>query len=239
MYGVVPAAGRGTRLRPRTDTQPKGMVDVAGRPLLEHVFETLRASGVEEIVVVVGYRKAQIIEHFGDAYEGVPITYAHQREQRGLGHAVLQATPHVDSDFVVLNGDNVFQGDLSWAIEEWTDKQPDAAVVVETVDRDTAAETGVLTVDDANRVTDIVEKPDDPPSTLVTTGAYIATTELFDALALLRPSDRGEYELTDGIGVLRRAGADVLAVELTRRRVNVNRSADIGRAESILRTETG
>jgi len=238
MHGVVPAAGEGTRLRPLTDAQPKGMVTVAGEPLLAHVFATLCESGVDELIVVVGYRKARIIEHFGDTYRGLPITYVHQREPRGLGHAVLQAAPYVDGPFIVCNGDNVFEGDLAWALEEYEQADADAAVVVASVARETATDTGVVTVDaDDNRVTDIVEKPADPPSTLATTGCYIATPELFDALRLLRPSARGEYELADGIGVLIRAGADVLALRSKHRRVNVNEPSDIDRAEAILKTE--
>jgi len=88
--------------------------------------------------------------------------------------------------------------------------------------------------DDRGRVTDIVEKLADPPTTLVTTGCYVGTPALFDALELLRPSDRGEYELTDGIGVLVRAGRTVGTVPLRGQRVNVNRSSDIERAEAIL-----
>ena len=237
MYGVVPAAGEGTRLRPLTEDKPKGMVEVAGEPLLAHVFETLRESGVDELIVVVGYRKARIIEHFGDTYRGLPITYVHQREPHGLGHAVLQAAPYVDGPFVVCNGDNVFEGDLAWALKQYEQADADAAVVVESVARETATDTGVVTVDaDDNRVIDIIEKPADPPSTLATTGCYIATPELFDALGLLRPSARGEYELTDGIGVLIRAGADVLALRSKHRRVNVNEPSDIDRAEAILET---
>jgi len=102
------------------------------------------------------------------------------------------------------------------------------------VDREVAAQTGVVTADDRGRVTDIVEKPADPPRTRVTTGCYVGTPALFEALELLRPSDRGEYELTDGIGVLVRAGRTVGTVPLRGQRVNVNRPSDIERAEATL-----
>jgi len=226
------------RLRPLTDDQPKGMVAVAGEPLVAHVFATLRESGVEKLIVVVGYRKARILEHFGGTYRGLPITYVHQREPGGLGHAVLQAAPYVDDPFIVCNGDNVFEGNLAWALEQYERADADAAIVVESVARETATDTGVVTVDaDDNRVIDIIEKPADPPSMLATTGCYIATPELFDALGLLRPSARGEYELADGIGVLIRAGADVLALRSKHRRVNLNEPSDIYRAEVILETD--
>ena len=233
MIGVVPAAGEGTRLRPLTADRPKGMVEVAGQPLLSHVFETLRASGVEELVVVVGYRAGAIVEHFGDAFEGLPITYVHQRDQHGLGHAVLQATPHVDGPFVVLNGDNVVAGDLRGPIAAQARDGVGAVLGVERVDRETARETGVVTAE-GGQVTDIVEKPAEPPSRLVTTGCYVLPEAIFDALGLLQPSDRGEYELTDAVGVVLRAGMTVEAVDLDSERVNVNTPADVERAAELL-----
>ena len=237
VIGVVPAAGRGTRLEPLTDDRPKGLVEVGGQPLLAHVFETLLASGVSEVVVVVGYRAGRIIERFGDAFGGLAITYVHQRERQGLGHAVLQAAPHVDGPFVVLNGDNVLTGDLRGAIERMDEAGIDAILAVEQVDTETARETGVVSVADeadGGQVIDVVEKPTEPPSTLATTGCYVLPAEVFAALELCRPSDRGEYELPDGIGVLVRAGARVEAVELGYERVNVNTPGDIERAEKLL-----
>lgn len=233
MIGVVPAAGEGTRLRPRTAEKPKGLVDVGGRPLLEHVFETLLDSGVSELVVVVGYRAGDIIDHFGESFGACPITYVHQGERLGLGHAVLQTEPRVDEPFVVLNGDNVVAGDLSRPIAAFDASDGDAVVAVEEVDRETARETGVVTVNDG-KVTSIVEKPDDPSSRLVTTGCYVLGPSIFDALDVLRPSDRGEYELPDALGVLIRAGATVAAVELDSERVNVNTPADVRRAAALV-----
>jgi glucose-1-phosphate thymidylyltransferase len=237
VIGVVPAAGRGTRLEPLTDDRPKGLVEVGGQPLLAHVFETLLASGVSGLVVVVGYRAGRIIERFGDAFGGLAITYVHQRERQGLGHAVLQAAPHVDGPFVVLNGDNMLAGDLRGAIERMGEAGVDAILAVEQVDQETAQETGVVSVADeadGGQVIDVVEKPTEPPSTLATTGCYVLPAEVFAALELCRPSDRGEYELPDGIGVLVRAGARVEAVELGCERVNVNTPGDVERAEKLL-----
>jgi len=248
MLGVVPAAGEGTRLRPLTDDTPKGLVEVAGRPLLGHVFETLADSGVEEIVVVVGYEGDAIREYFGDSAAGVPLSYAEQDERLGLGHAVSQAEPYVDGPFVVLNGDNVVASDLRPHIARQRAEDVDAVLAVEEVDLATARETGVVSVagdGDATadrdagdrgsqRVTDIVEKPADPPSTLATTGAYVLPAEIFDALSLLRPSDRGEYELADALGVLLRAGARVEVMALDAERVNVNTPADRDAAAELL-----
>ncbi len=234
MQGVVPAAGEGTRLRPLTADRPKGMVEVAGQPLLTHVFETLLDAGVAELVVIVGYEMDSIVAHYGDEFRGVPVTYTHQRERKGLAHAVLQAEPHVDGQFVVLNGDNVLGDGIGAAVERAAEPGVDAALLVEEVTPEAARETGVVKVDEG-RVTGLVEKPDDPPSRLATTGCYVLPAELFGAVRLLRPSDRGEYELADAVGILVRAGATVEAVRYEGQRCNVNEPDDVERVEQLLK----
>lgn len=234
MQGIVPAAGEGTRLRPLTADKPKGLVEVAGRPLLTHALEALCDVGVSELVVVVGYEGEQIVDHYGETFEGVPITYVRQVERLGLGHAVSQARPHVDGTFLVLNGDNVFAGPLDPVAERIEKPGIDAAMLVETASLEAARTTGVVETDAAGCVTGLVEKPDDPPSTLVSAGCWALPLETFHALELAQPSDRGEYELTDAIDLLVEAGWQVDAVELTRDRVNVNTEADVASAEQVL-----
>lgn len=233
MQGIVPAAGEGTRLRPLTADRPKGLVEVAGRPLLTHVFETLCEAGVEELVVVVGYEMAQILDHYGDAFRGVPITYVHQREQVGLGHAVLQTEPHVDGQFVVLNGDNVFGQSVRPAIERARQDGVDGALLVEQVSPDVATRTGVVETD-GTQVTGVTEAPAEPSSHLTTTGCYVLPEAVFHACRLLRPSERGEYELSEAVDLLVRAGAVVEAVPLEGWRRNVNTPDDVERVEQLL-----
>jgi glucose-1-phosphate thymidylyltransferase len=235
MKAIVPAAGRGTRLRPLTDDRPKGLVEVGGRPILTHCFERLLETGVEELVVVVGYRKEMLLEEYGDDFRGVPIRYVHQREPRGLAHAVGLAGPHVEEDCVVLNGDNVFGTPITPALERQHRPDVDATILVEEASRTVAKTTGVVATDDRGRVVDLVEKPDDPSSRTVTTGCYVVPGEIFEACRLVRPSERGEYELTDAIAVLVAAGLTVEAVELEGWRVNVNTPEDRDRAERMLR----
>ena len=234
MYGVVPAAGKGTRLRPLTDDTPKGMVEIAGRPLLSHVFDRLLAVGVDHLVVVVGYELGSITSHYGECYRETPITYVHQREQLGLGHAIAQCAPVVSGTFVVCNGDNVFAKPQQAAVDRARDDATDAVVVTETVSRQRATATGVVETDADGQVRRIVEKPDEPPSRLSTTGWYVLPEEIFSALDLLRPSDRGEYELADALSVLAAAGGRIDTVDLDGGRVNVNTPADIDRAEQLV-----
>ncbi|MFC7138820.1 sugar phosphate nucleotidyltransferase [Halosimplex aquaticum] len=234
MKAVIPAAGRGTRLRPLTDDRPKALVDVAGRPLLAHGLDRLADLDVSEFVLVVGYRKEAIIDHFGDEFAGVPITYVHQREAKGLADAVLRAETEVDDDFLVFNGDNVMTGDLSAVVERQQIEEVDATLAVDEVSRDEAAETGVFVTDDDGRLDAVVEKPDDPPSTKVLTGLFGFDPEIFHACHLVQPSDRGEYELTAAIDLFLRAGRRVETVAFDGQRVNVNTPADRDRATELI-----
>ena len=231
MQAVVLAAGEGTRMRPLTEDRPKPLVSVGDRPLLSHGLERLVKLGVPELVLVVGYRKEAVIDHYGDEFQGVPVTYVHQREQLGLAHAVATAQPVVDDDFLVFNGDNLMEGTLEAVIERQRREDVDATLLVDEVSRDEAAETGVFVTDADDRLTAVVEKPDDPPSTLVLTGLFAFDPDIFHACHLVRPSDRGEYELTDAIDLFLRADRRVEAVEFDGWRVNVNTPADRDRAE--------
>jgi glucose-1-phosphate thymidylyltransferase len=234
MQAVVLAAGEGTRLRPLTADRPKGLVEVAGVPILTHCFSQLAALGVESLVVVVGHRKEQIIDHYDDEFHGVPITYAHQREQHGLAHALLTAEPYVEDDFLVMLGDNVFRANLGEVLRRQRDSDTDAAFLVEEVSESAASRYGVCVTNDAGEIVDVVEKPDDPPSRLVMTGFYSFSPAIFDACRLVQPSDRGEYELTDAIHLLIESGRRIDAIRMDGWRVDVGYPEDRERAEQRL-----
>jgi dTDP-glucose pyrophosphorylase len=234
MKAVVLAAGQGTRLRPLTDDRPKPLVEVGGRPLLSYGLDRLAELGVSEFVLVVGYRKEALIEHYDDEYAGVPITYVHQREQKGLAHALLTAESEIDDDFLVFNGDNVVWGNLQKVVECQGRDGVHASLLVDEVSRAEAADTGVFVTDDEGRVTAVVEKPDDPPSTRVLTGLFAFDPSIFHACHLVQPSDRGEYELTDAIDLFLRAERRVETVPFEGDRVNVNTPDDRERAQRLV-----
>jgi dTDP-glucose pyrophosphorylase len=247
IQAVVPAAGEGTRMRPLTDDRPKGLVEVAGQPLLAHVFETLRPV-TDECVVVVGYRGDQIVERFGPAYRGIDLTYVRQSERRGLADALLQAEPHVDGDFVSLNGDNILRTDLGTLLARHREVGADVTALVERVSPEQARRGAVFelagdgdTPDDtggegptpeashdgsAHAITGLVEKPSDPPSTLLARGCYALSPAIFDACRQLTPGSTGERELTDAVDLLLAAGRSIQTVPLSGWCYNVNTPAD-------------
>lgn len=234
MQAVIPAAGKGTWLRPLTETKPKGLVTVADQPLLAHAFETLSGLEVSEVIVIIGYRGDEIVEYFGDAYAGIPIRYAEQTAPTGLADAVLAAAPYIDGDFLVHHGDNVFDATLTSVTETHRETDAAATILVEDVPESVASSTGICKLDSTGSITGFVEKPDNPPSTLALTGFFAFSPKVFHACELVTPSDRGEYELTDAVDLLVRASHRVEKVTLDGWRMNVNTPADRDAVETRL-----
>ena len=207
MQAVILAAGEGTRMRPLTHSTPKPMLPVADRPLVAHTADDAAAAGAEELVFVVGYEGEAVREFFGEEYAGVPVSYATQEEQLGTAHAVLQAREHLDGEFVVLNGDDLYD---RTAIVDLFEGGPAVAAYR----AEEPSNYGVLTLDDRGNVVDIVEKPERPDSDLVNAGAYHFPAEARDWLEVPR-SERGEHEITDVLATVVDRH-DVSAVEVDR-----------------------
>src|SRR6056297_2295530 len=237
MKAVVLAAGEGTRLRPLTEDKPKGMVEVDGQPILTHCFDQLVELGADELVVVVGYLKERIIDHYGDEYEGVPITYTHQRDQNGLAHALLSVEEHIDDDFMLMLGDNIFNANLEDVVRRQREDRADAAFLVEEVPWEEASRYGVCDTNKYGEIVDVVEKPEDPPSNLVMTGFYTFTPAIFHACKLVQPSNRGELEISDAIDLLLHSGRTIDAIRMDGWRVDIGYPEDRDEAEQRLRGE--
>ena len=241
MQAVVLAAGEGTRLRPLTEDTPKGMVEVADRPILEYCFDSLVELGASELIVVVGYRKEDIISHFGDAYvvdgRDVPITYAHQREQKGLAHALITVEEHVDEDFMLMLGDNIFNANLRDVVRRQREDRADAAFLVEEVPLAEASRYGVCATNKYGEIVEVIEKPEDPPTNLVMTGFYTFSPAIFHACHLVQPSNRGEYEISEAIDLLIQSGRTIDAIRMDGWRIDVGYPEDRDEAERRLTGE--
>ena len=234
MKAVVLAAGEGTRLRPLTEDKPKGMVEVAGKPILTRCFEQLTELGAEEFVVVVGYLKEEIISYYGDEFQGIPITYAHQREQKGLAHALLTVEEHIDDDFMLMLGDNIFQANLGDVVRRQREERADAAFLVEDVPYEEASRYGVCVTNKFGEITEVIEKPEDPPSNLVMTGFYTFSPAIFPACKLVQPSNRGEYEISEAVDLLIQSGRTIDALRLDGWRLDIGYPEDRDEAEERL-----
>lgn len=194
MKAVIFAAGKSTRTYPLTLTRPKPLLPVANRPILAHQIDALRGI-VEGVVVVVGYRAEMIRDRFGAACDGMPIEYIEQKEQHGTGHALQQCEGALHGPFLALNGDDLYdRGDLAALAAA------DQGGLARTVED--PRQFGVYEVDAQGRAVRIVEKPKGPASKLANIGAYKFTPDVFAYLRGVKPSERGEIEITSAIQML-------------------------------------
>ncbi|MDD5142278.1 bifunctional sugar-1-phosphate nucleotidylyltransferase/acetyltransferase [Methanoregula sp.] len=196
MECVILAAGEGKRMRPLTAKRPKVMLPIANRPMMEHLVVAAREAGVTDFVFVVGYGEREIRRHFGDGTSlGIHIEYATQRQQRGTADAVGAARNHITRPFLVLNGDMILKKEDIAALCR---KKPSCMCTTTT---DHAQDYGVVMVGNGH-ITSLEEKSRRPKSNLINAGAYLFSPDIFDLIDAVRPSPRGELELTDALAVL-------------------------------------
>ncbi|EMA53943.1 bifunctional sugar-1-phosphate nucleotidylyltransferase/acetyltransferase [Halococcus thailandensis] len=188
MQTVLLAAGEGTRMRPLTAHTPKPMLPVADRPLCAHTADAAIAAGTDELILVVGYEADAVREYFGEEYRGVPVKYATQDQQLGTAHAVRAAYEHLDDDFAVLYGDDLYD---PASIQELFENAPG----ITAYRAENPSNYGVLDTD-GERVVGVTEKPENPDTDLVSAGACVLPGEAREWLDV-EQSERGEYELTD------------------------------------------
>ena len=198
MKAVILAAGMGTRLRPVTLTMPKPLVPVANKSLIEYSIGILKNAGLQEIGIVVNDLQSPIIQKLGDGSSlDVSLEYIVQEEQLGLAHAVNLCRPFVgDEPFCVFLGDNIFSDQMQEFISGFPDRDSDAAIALgEVAD---PSRFGVADVKDG-KIVEVLEKPPNPPTNLAIFGVYLFRTSIFDAISKIKPSARGELEITDAI----------------------------------------
>nr|AGF92956.1 nucleotidyl transferase [uncultured organism] len=199
MKAVILAAGEGTRLRPFTVSEPKVMISVANKPILEYVVESLVENGIKDIVMVVGYRKESIMSYFGDGdFLGANIEYVTQEKQPsqgGTAHALYQAMGRVPEDFIVLPGDNVIS---KKTVSEFLENRENESLLI--TRSDSPSKYGVVTLDDGD-LECVVEKPEKSPSHLISTGIYSFTPDVFDYINEAMGERR--YDLTSVVQTLK------------------------------------
>ncbi len=206
MKGLILCGGAGTRLRPITHTSAKQLVPVANKPILFYGIEDMTAAGITDLGIIVGDTADEIMAAVGDGSRwGATVTYIPQDEPKGLAHCVLIARDFLgDDDFVMYLGDNLLQQGLSEFVDHFEKAQhaadagaPVAQILLAHVDD--PRQFGVAEVNDSGEVVRLVEKPDEPPSDLALVGVYLFDTHVHDAVRAIKPSGRGELEITDAI----------------------------------------
>jgi len=209
LKGLILSGGAGTRLRPITHTSAKQLVPVANKPVLFYGIEALVEAGVTEIGIVIAPQTGdEIREAVGDGSQfGASVTYIVQDEPAGLAHAVLTAEEYLaGSPFVMYLGDNLLRDGISGLVESFRETSPDALILLTHVSDPSSYGVAEL---DGGRVVRLVEKPEDPPSDLALVGVYLFGPPIFEAARALKPSWRGELEITEAIDRLIDEGREV------------------------------
>lgn len=213
MKALVLAGGTGTRLRPLTHTASKQLVPIANKPILFYGLESIAASGISDVIVVVGDTGAEVRQAVGDGSRfGLKVTYVAQDAPRGLAHAVKVAAPLLgEEDFVMYLGDNFLTGGITEIVEHFRHRGPDVAAEIMLAHVPDPTRFGVAELDSEGGVLRLVEKPQNPPSDLALVGVYLFDKSIHAAVASIEPSPRGELEITDAIDALIAMGFSVSA----------------------------
>jgi glucose-1-phosphate thymidylyltransferase len=211
MKALVLSGGAGTRLRPITHTTAKQLLPVANKPVLFYGLEAIRDAGITDVGLVVGGTAPEIQSTIGDGSRfGLEITYIRQSEPLGLAHAVLISENYLgDDDFVMYLGDNFIVGGISSLVAEFHSRRPDAQIMLTAVPD--PREFGVAEFDETGQVIGLEEKPQRPKSNMALVGVYIFSPAIHQAVRTLKPSWRGELEITEAISWLIEHGRPVLS----------------------------
>jgi glucose-1-phosphate thymidylyltransferase len=201
--GLILSGGAGVRLRPVTHTSAKQLVPIANTPILFYGIKRLVEAGVTQIGIIIGETGDEIRRAVGNGEKwGAKITYLPQEKPLGLAHCVLVAQEFLtDDDFIMYLGDNMLEQDLSDIVSRFqhdrTSRPLSCRVLLKKVADPQSF--GVAILDCEGSITELIEKPKNPPSDLALVGVYLFTPAIHQAVATLKPSGRGELEITDAI----------------------------------------
>ena len=213
---VLLAAGRGTRMRELTIDLPKPMIEVRGKPVLQHIVEGLREAGVRDLLIIVGYHADAVQNFFGDGSRyNIEIQYATQAVQDGTGRLVNLARNFAGNSPFILSYGDILVDPANY--KRLVDFPHDVEAIISVTRGEDVRKGGAVFLNEEMELVDLREKAQagEPTSPWYNAGLYTFRPSIFDFTAKLKPSPRGEYELTDAIRDLARSGKTIKAYELT------------------------
>jgi glucose-1-phosphate thymidylyltransferase len=202
MKGIILHGGHGTRLRPLTHTGPKQLLKIANKPMSQYALEDLRDAGITDIGIIIGdVYPEKVKEFYGDGKKfGVNLTYVYQDNPKGIAHAINLCSDFIGNDkFVVYLGDNILRSELSPYVKFFESSSNDAQILLAEVEN--PSQFGVVEIKE-NKILKIIEKPKNPPSNFAVIGVYFLTPKIFEIIKQLKPSWRGELEITEALQLL-------------------------------------
>lgn len=202
MKGIILAGGTGSRLHPLTRITNKHLLPVYDKPMICHAIQTLACIGVEDVVLVVGGNyTGEFLRLLGDGHSyGVRIAYTYQESADGIAGALKLAERFVidEQKLIVMLADNAFEYSLRAAAVAFCRQRNGARLILsKVVDSESLKQSGVVKFNSHNEIEEILEKPSDPPSQMIVTGAYFYDQNVFNIISKIKPSARGELEITD------------------------------------------
>jgi len=210
MKGVILHGGKGTRLRPMTHNGPKQLIPVANKPVSQYALEYLVDSGITDIAIILGDIYPQKVkDYYGDGSKfGCRIEYIEQGRPLGIAHAVSLTRDFVNGDrFAVVLGDNLVGESIKKYAQKFNVSDLDALLLLSRTFH--PQDFGVVRISNDGKIVELIEKPENPPSDLAIAGIYFFTPRIYEHIDKLKPSKRGEYEITEAIQSLINSGGNV------------------------------
>lgn len=215
MRCIIPAAGKGTRLRPHTHTKPKALLSLSNRPIISHILDSIIEAGITEIIIIVGYEKEKLIEYLKQNHgQSCNLIFIEQKERKGLGHAIYTALEYLDGEPVLIAlGDSLYENSFSQILQEFN-KYPewDGAITIREVNNPQSYGI-VVTEENSAVIKELEEKPKNPRSSKAITGIYMIrnSLNLNHALSELIKQNQlgagGEIQLTDALQLIINEGS--------------------------------